>query len=82
MSKGSADGLCIIRLDVFGRDVLLESEGERWRAYYYSGDGKRRPAHEIHLPVGLAENELVDAIADLCHEWATPAHNEVRVVSA
>jgi hypothetical protein len=65
---------------VYGRELQLVCERERWTAYYCSDDGKRRRAPDIHIPDGLGEEELLAYIADLCHEWATPTHNDVRAL--
>ena len=41
-------------------------------------EGKKRPANDIVLPAHLKEADLVEYIADLCHEWASPANGVVR----
>ncbi len=67
-----------IRLDVFGRQVLANRNKEGWQLYYLSGDGKRRAADDLVVPPFVNENEIVHYLADLCHEWETTAHSEVR----
>jgi hypothetical protein len=67
-----------IRLDVFGRHVLIIKTADRWLIYYLSGDGKRRPADDIMVPSFVNESELERYLADSCHEWATKEHPEVR----
>ncbi|MCP5153717.1 MAG: hypothetical protein H6983_06105 [Ectothiorhodospiraceae bacterium] len=66
-----------IDLDVFGRRVRVERDGDRC-ALYLGNDGKRRPAPEIVVPPDLPAAEVERHVADLCHEWATPRHPEVR----
>ena len=67
-----------IKIDVFGRLVLAVKSEHGWRMYYLGEDGKRRPADDLILPPSLATDELVSYLADLCHEWATEKHNDVR----
>lgn len=66
-----------IKLNVFGCKVLVQRHGERWKAYYLSDDGKRRPAEEILVPSSISEPEVERFVADLCHEWATEQHPDV-----
>ena len=68
----------IFRLDVYGRDALVEHDTKGWRAFYIGAEGKRRGADDIIIPPRVREGELVRYIADLCHEWAEPGHGEVR----
>lgn len=46
--------------------------------YYLSSDGKRRPADDIMVPAFVTESEIVNFMADLCHEWATEKYPDVR----
>ena len=67
-----------LRFDVFGRRVLVVRSNNRWQAYYLGDEGKRRPAADIIIPANTAEEELTRYLADLCHEWATGRHPDVR----
>ena len=67
-----------IKIDVFGRLVLAVKSDNGWRIYYLGEDGKRRLADDLMLPPFLAADELISYLADLCHEWATEKHNQVR----
>lgn len=67
-----------LRFDVFGRQVLTSKVGGHWKAYYRGSEGKRRPAQDIVIPAHIAESELGQYLADLCHEWATPLHPDVK----
>ena len=70
-----------LRLDVFGRSVLVVGSENGWQAFYVGNEGKRRPATEIIIPPFLSESEFEQYIADLCHEWATERHPEVKRLS-
>lgn len=66
-----------LRFDVFGRSVTVERVQNAWRVCHSGPDGTRRPADDIRLEADLPLRRLADALADLCHEWATPEHPEV-----
>ena len=70
-----------MKFDVFGTLVTVVREENRWVAYYPGPEGKKRPAQDIVIPADIAENNIGQYLADLCHEWATPAHQDVRVLS-
>ena len=67
-----------IKLDVFGRHVLAMRTEDGWRIYYVSGDCKRRTAHDLIVPPFVDEMEIERYLADMCHEWETKDHPEVR----
>ena len=60
-----------VKLDVFGKRVLVERSGDTWRTYLLGTDGKRAPA-DVVVPDFLTEDELVQYFDDLFHEAATP----------
>lgn len=65
-----------MRFDIFGREIIVERDADRWMAYY-PGEGKRRSA-DIVIPPELTEEELVGYLADLFHELARPGQQEAR----
>ena len=67
-----------IKIDVFGRHVLAIKSDDGWQMYYLGEDGKRRPADDLMLPPFLTATEIESYLADLCHEWATERHPDVR----
>ena len=70
--------MATLKFDVFGRRVLVARREGRWCAYYNGTDGKRRIASAIVIPASVSEDELRQYLADLCHEWATGSHPDVR----
>ncbi len=48
-----------------------------WSVFYVGPDGKKRPAKDIIVPFAVAESELVEYLADLCHEWASARFPDV-----
>ncbi len=69
-----------MKFNVFGRHVAVERRGEAWRAFYLGADGKRRPAEDIRIAADVEPRAVRGYLADLCHEWATPAHPDVEVI--
>ena len=70
---------CSIKLNVFGKFVLATRGNEDWHLYYLSEDGKRRTAAEdLFVPDFVTESELEEYLEDLCHEWVTEKHPNVR----
>ena len=68
----------LIKLDVFGKQVLAIHTNDGWEMFYLSEGGKRRPATEIFVPNFVKETEIENYIEDICHEWATERHPNVR----
>ena len=68
-----------LRLDVFGRELLAERSDSHWQLFYLGPEGKRRPATDIVVEDGLSSEQLVQALADLLHEWARPGFEDVRI---
>lgn len=69
-----------MRILVFGREIQVERQDSKWRVWY-SGTGTRRPAEDLVIPDDLDECAIPDYLADLCHEWARPGADEVRILS-
>ena len=67
-----------IKLDVFGKLVLAVQTNDGWEMFYLSEGGKRRLATEIFVPNFVKETEIEKYIEDICHEWATEKHPNVR----
>jgi hypothetical protein len=60
-----------VKLDVFGKRMLVERIGDNWRTYLLGADGKRS-AVNVAIPASVTESELVQYFDDLYHEAATP----------
>jgi acetoin utilization deacetylase AcuC-like enzyme len=60
-----------VKLDVFGKRMLVERERGSWRAYLIGTDGKRSPVN-IAIPDSVGEDELAQYFDDIFHEAATP----------
>jgi hypothetical protein len=68
----------LLKFNVFGRQVLVTESKNGWTAFYLGAEGKRRPATDIVVPSGIRESEIEQYLDDLCHEWATKRHPNVR----
>jgi len=62
-----------VRLDVFGKHMLVERAGDEWRTYLLGADGKRSPV-DIAVLAKVTEAEMAQYFDDLYHEAATPPH--------
>jgi hypothetical protein len=60
-----------VKLDVFGKRMLVERDGGAWRTYLLGSDGKRSLVN-IPVPETISEAELVQYFDDIYHEAATP----------
>ena len=60
-----------VKLDVFGKRMLVEWSEGTWRTYLLGADGKRSLAN-VPIPESITEDELVQYFDDLYHESATP----------
>jgi len=60
-----------VKLDVFGKYMLVERSEGMWRTYQLGADGKRRRVDTV-APESLTEDELAQYFDDLYHEAATP----------
>ncbi len=68
----------MVRFDVFGTPIGVERRDDRWLVFYLGVEGKHRLADDIRIPPALEEEALAEYLADLRHEFATPAHPDVR----
>jgi hypothetical protein len=60
-----------VKLDVFGKRMLVERHDGTWRTYLLGVDGKRSLVN-IPIPDSMPEAELVQYFDDIYHEVATP----------
>lgn len=67
-----------LKLDVFGRLVLVVESNDGWAAFHLGAEGKKRPAKDIVVPADIPESEIEQYLADLCHEWVTEQHPNVN----
>jgi len=69
-------------IQVFGRRLLAERAGGRWAIFYPGADGKRQVAHDVVVPeFVVTDDDLVEYLADLCHEAATATNQQVRWIT-
>jgi hypothetical protein len=60
-----------VKLDVFGKRMLVEWHEGAWRTFLLGADGKRSIVN-IAIPETISEAELVQYFDDIYHEAATP----------
>ncbi len=71
-----------IRLNAYGKPILIDRISGEWIAFYISAEGKRRRAHGIAIPADLDLDGVVIYIADLLHESATDTHPDVEILES
>lgn len=69
-----------MRFSVFGRELLVRRERERWVCYYPGNEGKRRLARDLLIPDDATAAEVAGHLADLCHEWASRRYPSVELL--
>ncbi len=67
-----------LRFNVFGRQVVVAESNSGWATFYVGAEGKRRPATDIVVPQDMPESDIEQYLDDLCHEWATERHPNVK----
>jgi len=67
-----------LKFNVFGKQVVVVASKSGWATFYVGAEGKRRPATDIVVPLGMPESDIERYLDDLCHEWATKEHPSVR----
>lgn len=65
-----------VKLDVFGRRMLVVRHEGAWRTFLLGADGKRSLV-DIAIPETISEAGLVQYFDDIYHEAATPQHPAV-----
>ena len=60
-----------VKLDVFGKLMLVVRSEGTWQTYQVGPEGKRSLV-DVVVPDSLTENELAQYFDDLYHEAATP----------
>jgi hypothetical protein len=66
-----------MKFDIYGRKIEVVKHDAQWRALYFGDEGKKRMADDITIPSHLGEDELLDYLADLCHEWSREGFERV-----
>lgn len=62
-----------VKLDVFGKRMVVERIEGAWRTWLVGPDGKSSPV-DVVVPASVSEDELAQYFDDLYHENATPRH--------
>ncbi len=74
------DELKYMKLNVYGRKIQIVRSGDKWKVFYLGPEGKKRLAEDVTIPSTVGENDLVEYVADLLHEWANPGNNKTSIL--
>ena len=67
-----------MKLDIFGRMSLeVKRSGQEWQCFLLGEEGKKRKAREIHIPSSVKDDDVIEYLEDLLHEWATPEKSQI-----
>lgn len=68
-----------MKFSIYGRKVVeVIRDGSGWSAFYLGNEGKKRKADGLVIPSTVREEDLVEYLADVFHEMATPANHEIK----
>ena len=70
-----------MKINVYGKIIEVIKKENYWRVFYVGSEGKKRSANDLVIPSELHEHELLEYIADLCHEWETKVNNKVEILA-
>ena len=71
-----------MKINVYGKIVEVVKKDDCWRVFYVGSEGKKRLANDLVIPSELHSDELLEFIADLCHEWETKTNNKVEILTS
>ncbi|TKB49882.1 hypothetical protein FCL40_06935 [Ferrimonas sediminicola] len=69
----------MIKIDLFGKPMVVMRQGEEWQLFRESEGGLRSRVHEVVFPPEMAESELCSYLDDLFHEYASERHPRVTL---
>jgi len=69
-----------MKLDVFGKIMVVERAGGQWQLYTLANSGMRSPVYDVVIPAELNESEVIGFVADIFHEGASEKHPKVKVI--
>ena len=67
-----------MKFSVFGKNIEVIERNSKWVVFYIGNEGKKRLAEDIIVPPDILEDQLIEYLSDLCHEWARPNYSEVK----
>lgn len=66
-----------MRVNAYGRELIVLRECGAWRVFEPGVEGKRRPAQDICIPDATEPGEILQYLSDLLHEHASERHPAV-----
>ena len=71
MSQGMLMSETEMRFNIYGRHIAVRKLDGEWQCFLLGADGKRREMG-LSIPAFVAEEEVLQFLADIFHECATP----------
>lgn len=69
-----------MKLNAFGRQLVVLQVNDGWEVLEEGNEGKRRLARDIVIPASVSEDEIVGYVSDLLHEYASEKHPGVEII--
>lgn len=69
-----------MKLNAYGRKIEIVKMADNWIVYFLGNEGKKRTAHDIIIPSEIVNNEIIQYLEDILHEWATSSNNQIIVI--
>lgn len=69
-----------MKLNAFGRMLVVLRRDDEWKVMDQGNEGKRRAARDIVIPTAVSEEEVVEYISDLLHEYASERFPTVEII--
>ena len=66
------------QFDVYGKRIAVQRMDTGWTCFLLGSEGKRRPANELVIPAFVTDDEILQYLADVLHECATPHNGEPK----
>jgi len=67
----------MLKIRAYGRDLEIRRDENKWQVFDLGTEGKKRIARDVVIPPSMNEDEIVEYLSDLLHEYASPKHPEV-----
>ncbi len=68
-----------MKLNVYGKRIEVKKSENGWKVFYL-GEGLKRLAPDLFVPDSIGEEEVINYLADICHEWASDSNSRVVVL--
>ena len=70
-----------MKLDVFGKiEIEVVQVNGDWTVFRCGTENKKRKLSDIVIPKNIKEDDVIEYIEDIFHEWATTSNHKVKLI--